>query len=69
MNIGLIQSCRVCRRSTIQRASPSTTFVELEGRFPEPLEEVPQAAVEYVAGLVEDRQREALLVECRTRSI
>jgi hypothetical protein len=27
-------------------------FFELEGRFPDILEEVPQAAVEYVAGLV-----------------
>jgi hypothetical protein len=99
-------------------------FFELEGRFPDLLEEVPQVAVEYVAGLVkvpaadfakysltgrtaeyhraqvrealgfrpatledeeqltawlakevcpvemvEDRQREALLVECRARSI
>ncbi|MCM2416572.1 DUF4158 domain-containing protein [Streptomyces sp. RKAG293] len=99
-------------------------FFELEGRFPDPLEEVPLAAVEYVADLVkvpasdfakyalvsrtaeyhhrqirealgfrpstvaeekaladwlavgvcpvelvEDRQREALLVECRARKI
>jgi hypothetical protein len=99
-------------------------FFELEGRFPDLLEEIPQAAVEYVAGLVkvpaadfakyslsgrtaeyhraqvrealgfrpatledegelmawlavevcpvelvEDRQREALLVECRERKI
>lgn len=99
-------------------------FFELEGRFPDLLEEIPQAAVEYIAGLVkvpaadfakcsltgrtaeyhraqvrealgfrpatlvdeehptawlaaevcpvelmEDRQREALLVECRTRKI
>ncbi|MFD7490812.1 DUF4158 domain-containing protein [Streptomyces sp. NPDC059832] len=99
-------------------------FFELEGRFPDVLEEVPSAAVEYVAELVkvpaavfakytlvgrtaeyhrkqirkalgfrpstvadekaltawlaaevrpvelvEDRQREALLVECRTRKI
>ena len=28
-------------------------FFELEGRFPDLLEEVPQAAVEYVAGLVQ----------------
>ncbi|MBT2232601.1 DUF4158 domain-containing protein [Nonomuraea sp. NEAU-A123] len=28
---------------------------EPEGRFPELLEEVPQAAVEYVAGLVKSR--------------
>jgi hypothetical protein len=27
-------------------------FFEMEGRFPDLLEEVPQAAVEYVAGLV-----------------
>ncbi|MFF9570430.1 Tn3 family transposase [Streptomyces sp. NPDC014685] len=99
-------------------------FFELEGRFPDLLEEIPQAAVEYVAGLVkvptaefakydlasrsaknhrkqirealtfrpatradedqlimwladevcpvelvEDRQRDALLVECRARKI
>ncbi|MGP2442602.1 DUF4158 domain-containing protein [Streptomyces sp. JW3] len=32
--------------------SLSLKFFELEGRFPDALEEVPSVAVEYVAGLV-----------------
>jgi hypothetical protein len=43
-------------------------FFELEGRFPDLLEEVPQAAVEYVAGLVKVPAAELTKYDLTSRS-
>ncbi|MFJ3824129.1 DUF4158 domain-containing protein [Streptomyces nodosus] len=43
-------------------------FFELEGRFPDVLEEVPPAAVEYVADLVRRRRQDPLLRRRRRRA-
>jgi hypothetical protein len=48
--------------------SLSLKFFELEGRFPDLLEEVPQPAVEYVAGLVKVSAAEFAKYDLTSRS-